>query len=140
MARGGIRVPAARRIKRRRSRGLKRAKQPLDQPAGTTARCSERLNRGSIKFHFDQDQNRRMALELVDRNLLRKEITMKYRVRFVKMLCDDSGHQHECLEGEIKIRRARSELRAVRAAKLKFQRTKKIESWKTYADTIQVAR
>ena len=65
---------------------------------------------------------------------------MEYRVRFVKTLCDDSGHHHECLEGEIKIRRARSELRAVRAAKLKFQRTKKIESWKTYADTIQVAR
>ena len=64
----------------------------------------------------------------------------EYRVRFMKTLCDDTGHQHNCLEGEIRVRRARGQARAVRAAKLRFQRAKRVANWKTYADTIDVTR
>jgi len=61
-----------------------------------------------------------------------------YHFRFVKTLCDDSGHQHQCLQGEIEVRRARTHARALRAAELKFQRVKSIQNWKTYADTMEV--
>jgi hypothetical protein len=61
-----------------------------------------------------------------------------YHVRFVKTLCDDSGHEHKCLQAEIEVRRARTEVRALRAAELKFQRVKRIENWKTYADTVEL--
>jgi hypothetical protein len=47
-----------------------------------------------------------------------------YHFRFVKTLCDDAGHQHHCLQGEIEVRRARTHARALRAAELKFQRVK----------------
>jgi hypothetical protein len=61
-----------------------------------------------------------------------------YHVRFVKTLCDDTGHQHKCLQAEIEVSRARTHARAVRAAELKFQRVKRIENWKTYADVVEV--
>jgi len=61
-----------------------------------------------------------------------------YRVQFVKKLCDDSGHQHKCVQAEILVRLARTKARAVRAAELKFQRVKRVENWKTYADTVEV--
>jgi len=61
-----------------------------------------------------------------------------YHVRFVKTLCDDSGHPHKCLQAEIAVRGARTEARALHAAELKFQRVKRIKNWKTYADIIEV--
>jgi len=61
-----------------------------------------------------------------------------YRVRFIKTLCDDTGHPHECIEGIIDIRRARSRDRAVQAAKHRFERIKRIPRWDLYADTFEV--
>ena len=36
----------------------------------------------------------------------------RYRVNFIKNLCDDTGHQHKCVEGVVKIRRAKDQDRA----------------------------
>lgn len=62
----------------------------------------------------------------------------RYRVRFFKILCDDTGHQHKCMEGVIDIRRARDQSRAVRAAQRRFERMKRISQWGLFADTFEV--
>jgi hypothetical protein len=61
-----------------------------------------------------------------------------YRVRFIKTLCDDTGHQHKCVEGVVDIRRARNRDRAVQAAKRRFERMKRISRWDRYADTFEL--
>jgi hypothetical protein len=61
-----------------------------------------------------------------------------YRVRFIKTLCDDTGHAHKCVEGVVNIRRARNRDRAVQAAKRRFERMKKIPRWGLYADTFEL--
>jgi hypothetical protein len=61
-----------------------------------------------------------------------------YRVRFIKTLCDDTGHQHKCVEGVVDIRRARNRDRAVQAAKRRFERIKKISRWDRYADSFEL--
>ncbi len=63
-----------------------------------------------------------------------------YHIRFLKTLCDDHGHQHRCIQGDIQIHRARTEARAFRAAKLKFQRSKRTDHWRTHADEIEIVR
>jgi hypothetical protein len=62
----------------------------------------------------------------------------RYRVRFFKRLCDDTGHPHKCLEGVVDIRRARDSDRALRAAKRRFERVKRIPRWDMYADAIEI--
>jgi hypothetical protein len=61
-----------------------------------------------------------------------------YRVRFIKTLCDDTGHPHRCIEGIVDVCRARSRDRAVQAAKHRFKRMKRIPQWDLYADTFEV--
>jgi hypothetical protein len=61
-----------------------------------------------------------------------------YRVRFIKTLCDDTGHPHRCIEGIVDVCRARSWDRAVLAAKHRFKRMKRIPQWDFYADTFEV--
>jgi hypothetical protein len=61
-----------------------------------------------------------------------------YRVRFIKTLCDDTGHAHKCVEGVVDIRRARDRDRAVQAAKRRFERMKKIPRWGLYADSFEL--
>lgn len=62
----------------------------------------------------------------------------RYRVRFMKKLCDDSGHQHDCIEAIIHVRSAKNVDRALQAAKRRFERMKKIPRWDLYADTFQL--
>ena len=62
----------------------------------------------------------------------------RYRVRFIKNLCDDTGHQHKCVEGVVDIRRARDRDRALQAAKRRFERIKRIPRWDLYADTFEL--
>lgn len=62
----------------------------------------------------------------------------RYRVRFIKNLCDDTGHEHKCVEGVVRIRRAKSEDRAMRAAQHRFKRMKRIPRWNLYADFVEV--
>lgn len=61
-----------------------------------------------------------------------------YRVRFIKILCDDTGHPHRCQEGEVNIRHARDRDRAVRAAKKRFARIKRIPRWDLFADAFEL--
>ena len=61
-----------------------------------------------------------------------------YHIRFVKTLCDDCGHQHRCVQADVHIRRARTEARAVKAAKLRFQRLNRTGHWNTHADEIEI--
>ena len=61
-----------------------------------------------------------------------------YHVRFIKNLCDNTGHPHKCVEGVVDIRRARDRERAVEAAKRRFERMKKIPRWDLYADTFEL--
>jgi hypothetical protein len=61
-----------------------------------------------------------------------------YRVRFVKELCDHTGHQHKCIEGIVDICRAHDRNRAIQAAKRRFERMKGIPRWDLYADTFEV--
>lgn len=61
-----------------------------------------------------------------------------YQIRFMKNLCDDYGRKHDCVQADVLICRARTAARALRAAKLKFQRLKKTGHWWTHADNIQL--
>jgi hypothetical protein len=61
-----------------------------------------------------------------------------YRIRFIKNICDDSGHPHKCVEGVVDIHQARDESRAIEAAKRRFERMKKIQRWDMYADTFEL--
>jgi hypothetical protein len=61
-----------------------------------------------------------------------------YHIRFMKSLCDDTGHVHECLQEDIGIRRAKTLARAVQAGKLRFQRLRKITHWRVQADYVEV--
>ncbi len=61
-----------------------------------------------------------------------------YRVRFIKDICDDTGHSHHCVEGVVDIRSARDQARAVRAAQRRFERMKRIPRWNLYADRFEL--
>jgi hypothetical protein len=61
-----------------------------------------------------------------------------YQIRFVKKLCDDYGRKHDCVQADVQIKRARTAARALRAAKLKFQRWKRTGHWWTHADNIEL--
>jgi hypothetical protein len=67
-----------------------------------------------------------------------EEAMMGYSIRFLKKLCDDSGHQHICVQGIVQVRKAKSLDRALEAAQRRFERMKKISRWDLYADTFQV--
>jgi hypothetical protein len=61
-----------------------------------------------------------------------------YHVRFIKNLCDDTGHQHKCVEAIVDIRRAKDQARAIQAAKHRFERMKRIPRWDLYADSFEL--
>lgn len=61
-----------------------------------------------------------------------------YRVRFIKVICDDTGHPHPCVEGVVDVRSARDQARAVRAAQHRFERMKRIRQWNLHADRFEV--
>ena len=61
-----------------------------------------------------------------------------YHVRFIKDLCDSTGHTHKCVQGVVDIGRARDSERAVQAAKRRFERMKGITRWDLYADTVEL--
>jgi hypothetical protein len=56
----------------------------------------------------------------------------------MKKICDDTGHQHNCVEGIVYVRRAKSTDRALKAAQRRFERMKKIPRWDLYADAFQL--
>ena len=63
---------------------------------------------------------------------------MSYRVSFFKELLSSDGHHFRCLQQSIVIRRARSEERAVEAAKRRFERLCHVTDWGLYADGLEL--
>jgi hypothetical protein len=63
---------------------------------------------------------------------------MSYRVSFFKELLSSDGHHFRCLQQSIVIRRARSDERAVEAAKRRFERLCHVTDWKLYADGVEL--
>ena len=63
---------------------------------------------------------------------------MSYRVSFFKALLSSDGHQFQCLQQSIVIRRARSVERAVEAAKRRFERRCRVTDWRLYADGVEL--
>ena len=61
-----------------------------------------------------------------------------YRVTFFKNLVNSNGHQFKCPQGAIDICRARSDMRALRAAQRRYERAKKIGNWTLYADVAEL--
>lgn len=61
-----------------------------------------------------------------------------YRVTFFKDLVNDQGRQFHCPQFEICIRKARDGDRALRAAKRRFERSRKAHHWSLFADQIEV--
>ena len=61
-----------------------------------------------------------------------------YRVRFIKTVCDSTGHAHKCIEGIVDICGARDRNRAIQAAKRRFEHVKGIPRWDLYADTFEL--
>jgi hypothetical protein len=61
-----------------------------------------------------------------------------HRIRFIKRLCDGTGHPHRCLQGVVEIRHARDADRALQAAKIRFARMRKIRRWDTHADNVEI--
>lgn len=59
-------------------------------------------------------------------------------VRFMKNICDDTGHAHHCIQGFVTIHLARDRDRAIEAAKHRFARKRKIKRWDMHADTFEV--
>jgi hypothetical protein len=63
---------------------------------------------------------------------------MSYRVSFFKELLSSDGHHFRCLQQSIVIRRARSDERAVEAAKRRFERLCHVTDWTFYADSVEL--
>jgi hypothetical protein len=63
---------------------------------------------------------------------------MSYRVSFFKKLLSSDGHHFRCLQQSIVIRRARSDERAVEAAKRRFERLYHVTDWTLYADGVEL--
>lgn len=61
-----------------------------------------------------------------------------YRFRFMKTVCDSTGHPHRCVEGVVDIYLAKNKDRALQAAKYRFERMKGISHWDLYADTVEL--
>ena len=59
-------------------------------------------------------------------------------IRFLKDICDDTGHTHHCTQGVVEIHEARSYHRAIEAAKLRFARQRRIGCWDQHADRFEV--
>lgn len=62
----------------------------------------------------------------------------QHQVRFIKRICDDTGHPYVCTQAVIEIRQAHTRDRAIQAAKHKFARMRKIKHWGMHADTFEV--
>lgn len=61
-----------------------------------------------------------------------------YVVSFFNELCNDIGRVHKVCQSRVVIRRARSEGRAVEAAKKRFARQQKVASWDLRARQVEV--
>ena len=71
--------------------------------------------------------------------ILPKEQKMaQYKVIFTKRLCNDIGHERNCVQAIIDVSLAKSASRAASAAQKRFQRTRRISDWQLAADAFEV--
>jgi hypothetical protein len=67
----------------------------------------------------------------------RQEIAMpSFDVRFIKTVCDDTGHEHRACQAEFTVD-ACSLTDAVRQAEADFCRQKHIHDWTIFADAVE---
>jgi hypothetical protein len=74
----------------------------------------------------------------VSRENIRKwEIAMpSYDVRFIKTVCDDTGHEHRACQSAFTVE-APSLTEAVRRAEADFCRQKHVHDWTIFADAVE---
>ena len=61
-----------------------------------------------------------------------------YVVDFNNEMTNDSGHNFHCCQRSIQIRAAKSEERAIQAAKRRFERSERIQHWRIHANSFEI--
>jgi hypothetical protein len=59
-----------------------------------------------------------------------------FDVRFIKTVCDDTGHEHRACQAAFKVEAA-SLTEAVRRAEVDFCRQKHVSDWTIFADAVE---
>ena len=60
-----------------------------------------------------------------------------FDVRFIKTVCDDTGHEHLACQAEFSVQ-AQSLTEAVRQAEADFCRQKQVRDWTIFADAVEL--
>jgi hypothetical protein len=70
-------------------------------------------------------------------NAVKQEIAMpSFDVRFIKTVCDDTGHEHRACQAAFTIE-AESLAEAVQRAEADFCRQKHVHDWTIFADAVE---
>jgi hypothetical protein len=64
---------------------------------------------------------------------------ISFDVRFIKALCDDTGHEHAACQGELQVNAATTH-EALQMAETEFCSRKNIIDWTLFADAIEIRR
>ena len=62
---------------------------------------------------------------------------LSFDVRFIKTVCDDTGHEHRACQAEFSVQ-ASSLTEAVKRAELDFCRQKRVHDWTIFADAVEL--
>lgn len=116
-------------------RGTDGGKTPFMHSAVESAAPKEHFTEVLALFELHQCETARRDEQFSDN---RRRAMSQHQVRFMKRICDDTGHPHVCTQGVIEIRQAHTRDRAIQAAKHKFARMRKIKHWGMHADTLEV--
>jgi hypothetical protein len=60
-----------------------------------------------------------------------------FDVRFIKTVCDDTGHEHRACQAEFNVK-APSLAEAVHQAEVSFCRQKHVHDWTIFADAVEL--
>jgi hypothetical protein len=61
-----------------------------------------------------------------------------FRIKFLNRLLSSDGHQFNCLQRMIPIRRAKDRDRAIRAAQRRFEKAEHVANWRHHAQSFEV--
>jgi hypothetical protein len=64
-------------------------------------------------------------------------IMLSFDVRFIKTVCDDTGHEHRACQAAFNVE-APSLTEAIRQAEAKFCRQKHVHDWTIFADAVEL--
>ena len=62
----------------------------------------------------------------------------EYRVSFFKYLLSSDGHPAKALQRTIKVKRAKTAERAIKAAQLRYERECELPEWSLHADSMEI--